>query len=547
MPPRPAPESGSLGRRAFPLGLAAAVLAYVLLWLLLYDPRPSGAGDNVVYLLLARSLAEGRGLVDLHLPGEPPHTRVTMALPALFAPVYALSGGSLAALKAAAGLAGLAAVVLTGLWLRPRGERLALAVAASLALSPILVVHAGDTFSEAPFLAASLGALLLFDRSDAGRRPGLLAAALACAVVATWVRLAGLALVAALGLALLRGGRRPRVASALAVGAALAAAASPWIGPLTSEAGYGRELASRYSAGGPSTLRILTIRNHVEWLLEFGPVGGLLLPWTSREGALRFVANLLAMAGILTWCVRRLRSAPADPAPAWLLGGAALVLVWTVPLPRLLLPLLPVFLLALLDLARAAGPRPFLAAAAALWVLQAAGAAGAAARAAEIRTQLAAGNVAAGLPGPHAQFRRAAQWAGGALPAGSVLSARKPQVAFHLAGLQAVPWPATSDPRAFARRLASGGADFLIAGPEGGESWRFLAPFHRAYAARLPLVYETGEPWNTVVLDLAPLRQPGGFEPAARAARWPPPTRFPSLRPASQAATPPARPSQDAR
>jgi hypothetical protein len=525
----------------------AAALAYAVLWVLLYDPRPAAAGDNVVHLLLARALAEGRGFVDLHLPGAPPHTRLTPALPALFAPVYAASGGSLPALKALAGLAGLAAVVLAGLWLRARGPALALAAAGALALSPLLVLHAGDTFAEAPFLAACLGALLLFDRSDAGRRRGLLAAALACAVLATWMRVAGLALVAALGVALLRGGAFPRGRAALATAGALALAAAPWIGPLASEAGYGRELAERYSRGGASGSRVAVLQTHVEWLVEYSPVGGLLLPWTPRVGAVRFVANLLALAGLAAWCALRLRSRPGDAAPAWLAGGFLLALGWTAPIERLLLPLLPVMLLALLDLGRDAGPRAFAALALALCLSQAAGAAGAASRAARVRSEVAAGNELAGFPGPHAQFRRAARWAGGALPPGSILSARKPQVAFHLAGLHAVPWPATGDPRTFARTLAASGADFIVAGPEGWESWKHLAPFHRAYAARLPLVYETGEPWNTVVLDLAPLRQPGGLEPSESPAPWPPRTRFPSRRPASQAAIPPARPTHDAR
>jgi hypothetical protein len=70
------------------------------------------------------------------------------------------------------------------------------------------------------------------------------------------------------------------------------------------------------------------------------------------------------------------------------------------------------------------------------------------------------------------------------------------------------------------------GADYLLVELEGRERLQ-LAPFYQAYAAKLPLVFETGEPWNVVVVDLAPLRAPGGLEPAARRSGWPPPTRFP--------------------
>ena len=148
-----------------------------------------------------------------------------------------------------------------------------------------------------------------------------------------------------------------------------------------------------------------------------------------------------------------------------------------------------------------------------------------------VRRELARGNAVAGLAPPSAQLRRAAEWTGVGLPPETVVAARKPQVVFHYGGRPAVPYPRLRDPLAFARALVGGGADVLLVDRETRASLFYLRPFVVAYGAKLPLLYETGEPANTIVLGLAPLRQPGGLEPAETASEWPPPTRMPDLDP----------------
>jgi hypothetical protein len=530
------------------LRLVLPPLAFAILWLLLLDPRPAPGGDNLIYLLLARGLAEGRGLSEIWLPGAPPHTRYPFAFPALLAPVYALSGGSLLALKIAMGLCGVAAVVATQAYLGRRGPTLGFWGAQALALSPLLLEFAGDTFTEAPFLALSILSLLIYDASDQGRRRGRLLAALGLAILGSWVRLIGAALVAACAIALLRAGRR---GAALIAGAALAAALALWLPSLLSRQGYLAELAGTYqleerealsadsvaSGGAPAPApemapnagervsgRMTTALRR--FFLRPAPLAVALFPWSASLAFPRIAGTLLALCVMVLYIARGIRDDRGDPAPLYLALSAALLFAWSAALERFFLPLLPLLFLAFLSLARERGPRALAATGLLLAGSQLAGTAGRVVDAFEIRAQVARGNAAAGLPGPLAQSRRAAAWAREGLPPAAVVAARKPPVTFYWSGRRSVPYPPTSDPAAFARALVREKADYLLVELDGREG-AYLVPFYRAYGAKLPLIYETGEPWNVVVLDLVPLRAPGGLAAADRESSWPPPTRRP--------------------
>ena len=67
-------------------GLLAVTLVALLRYLLSFAPRLTGT-DDAVYLMLARALATGHGLVDLHIRGAPPHTWYPFGFPLLLAPV----------------------------------------------------------------------------------------------------------------------------------------------------------------------------------------------------------------------------------------------------------------------------------------------------------------------------------------------------------------------------------------------------------------------------------------------------------------------------
>lgn len=543
--PAPAQPRPALPRA---LRLILPPLAFAILWLLLFDPRPAPGGDNLIYLLLARGLAEGRGLSEIWLPAAPPHARYPFAFPALLAPVYALSGGSLPALKIAMGLCGMAAVVATQAYLGRRSPAIGFWGALALALSPLLLEFAGDTFTEAPFLALSILSLLLYDASDHGRRRGRLFAALGLAILGSWVRLIGAALLAAYSIALLRAGRR---GAALIAGAALTAALALWLPSLVSRQGYLAELAGTYqleeraappadsvaserapapapeiasNAGERISGRIASALRR--FFFRPAPLAVALFPWSASLTFPRIAGTLVALGVMALYVVRGMRADRGDPAPLYLALSATLLFAWSAALERFFLSLLPLLFLAFLALARERGTRALAATGLLLAGSQLAETAGRVAQSLEVRAQVARGNAAAGLPGPLAQSRRAAAWAREGLPPGAVVAARKPPVTFYWSGRRSVPYPPTSDPGAFARGLARDEADYLLVELDGRER-AYLVPFYRAYGAKLPLVYETGEPWNVVMLDLAPLRAPGGVTPADRESPWPPPTRRP--------------------
>jgi hypothetical protein len=530
------------------LRLILPPLAFAILWLLLFDPRPAPGGDNLSYLLLARGLAEGGGLSEIWLPAAPLHTRYPFAFPALLAPVYALSGGSLPACKIAMGLCGVAAVIATQAYLGRRSLAIGFWGALALALSPLLLEFAGDTFTEAPFLALSILSLSIYDASEQGRRRGRLLAALGLAILGSWVRLIGAALVAAYAMALLRAGR---LGAALIAGVALAAALALWLPSLLSRQGYLAELAGTYqlqereappadsvasesapapapeiapNAGQRISGRFATALRR--FFFRPAPLAVALFPWSASHAFPRIAGTLLALSVMALYVARGIRADRGDPAPLYLGLSVTLLFAWSAALERFFLPLLPLVFLAFLSLARERGPRALAATGLLLAASQLAGTAGRVADAIEMRAQVARGNEAAGLPGPLAQSRRAAAWAREGLPPAAVVASRKPPVTFYWSGRRSVPYPPTPDPAAFARGLARDQADYLLVELDGQER-AYLVPFYRAYGAKLPLVYETGEPWNVVVLDLAPLRAPGGMTPADRESPWPPPTRRP--------------------
>jgi len=117
------------------------------------------SGDSARYLLLGRSLAEGRGYVELEKPDAPPHTEYGPGLPALIAPGLALTDSILPAkLVVAAGW--LAAVALIAFIARDRlalsPGKLYLIVPLICALLPAPARFANQVLSDLPYGAASL-------------------------------------------------------------------------------------------------------------------------------------------------------------------------------------------------------------------------------------------------------------------------------------------------------------------------------------------------------------------------------------------------------
>lgn len=196
-----------------------------------WRPIPVGVWhDDGVYMLVGKALAEGHGLVYSGVVGSPPAAKFPPLYPMVLAGLWSLSDSigtvtmvatflNLAFLAAAGALFGLALVRSTSLGLLGGLAVAALAFASSDVLRPALI-----PLSESLFLLLCAGALACWSRIEDGDRHAMgLAAVLLLAGVAT--RTAGIALVAAFGLALVQ---RRRFAPAAAVTAPALAFVLGW-------------------------------------------------------------------------------------------------------------------------------------------------------------------------------------------------------------------------------------------------------------------------------------------------------------------------------
>ncbi len=195
-------------------GLAGLLVLHLVLAWAIREPGITVRNDDALYLLLARSLADGQ-FRDLHLAGSPPHALYPPGYPALLLLLRALGGERLDLFLAVNIGLSVASLGLTFDLVRRRWSvPVAFLVLVPLAVNNTLVRYAGSLISEPPYLFLSTLALWLLSRGAVG--PRLLALGTAVIVVAGLTRSVGVVLLAAVvGWLLLE--RRPR--AAIVVGA----------------------------------------------------------------------------------------------------------------------------------------------------------------------------------------------------------------------------------------------------------------------------------------------------------------------------------------
>jgi hypothetical protein len=178
----------------------------------LYGAVPSNelggnfGGDDVQYLLLSKALAGGLGYVDLYLPEHPPHTKYPPLFPLLLAPFNLLGSHQLLGVHILICILALGVPLALAGWVRRQGysETASVAVFLLSATLPRYYQFLVHVLSEVPFMLFCYFALYWTARSASHPKARDLAVILLATLAALFTRSAGMALVAAIGLELLR-------------------------------------------------------------------------------------------------------------------------------------------------------------------------------------------------------------------------------------------------------------------------------------------------------------------------------------------------------
>jgi hypothetical protein len=189
------PARRAAGRWLLPVLLGL----YVVLSIVLFDPKLATFGDNAHYLILGKSLAAGKGYRDLNLPDAPVQTQYPPGFPLMLAGITLLFGGvNVLAAKLFVLLTGVGAMFfiyrLCVLLFRDEAWPVMLVFAAL----PALVENNHWILTEIPFLLVLMAALYCLAVAD--QRAGTTAAwlrigASGLAVAACFIRTAGIVLV----------------------------------------------------------------------------------------------------------------------------------------------------------------------------------------------------------------------------------------------------------------------------------------------------------------------------------------------------------------
>jgi hypothetical protein len=171
----------------------------VVLSVLLFDPKPATFGDNAIYMILGKSLADGTGYRNIYLPNAPVHTQFPPGFPLMLAGITLLFGGvNVLASKLFVVLTGIGAMFFIYRLCELTFPKRTWPVMALFASVPALVENNHWVLSEMPFLlafAATLYCLVLADQRPRAFAARLRIAACGLAVATVFIRTAGLAVV----------------------------------------------------------------------------------------------------------------------------------------------------------------------------------------------------------------------------------------------------------------------------------------------------------------------------------------------------------------
>ena len=136
------------------------LLAYVVISLLVFDPKLHTGGDESIYIILAESLISGEGYRDIQLIGKPLHRKYPPGLPLLLAPLVMAFGRDIILLKlfiVAWGVVGYAFFIkITKQLISPPFDMF---VCLAYLLTPVIFHYQSFCLSETPFTACVLASV----------------------------------------------------------------------------------------------------------------------------------------------------------------------------------------------------------------------------------------------------------------------------------------------------------------------------------------------------------------------------------------------------
>ncbi len=475
---------------------------YTLLSVLLFDPKVSVGGDNAVYLMLAESIVEGKGYVQLHLPDEPAHTNYPLGFPVLLSLVHILSGGvNVLGAKLLVVLAGIVAVFFMYGICEHLFKKKAWVVMAFLVSIPMLVSYNNEVLTEIPFLCFSMGTIYFLLKARPARKR-FYWFAFGFAICALLLRTAGISLVLGVMLFLLF----KKQYKYLGIFALLFVLAFvPWQirnAKVGQEQTYLEQLLAKnpYIAelgkAGVLDLVVRVWRNFVEYCFFVLPIG--LLPLL-EPGVVSWIVGSVFAALVIVGFVRRAKNRSVIEAYSIL---AVIVLLGWPGLwagERFLLPLVPVLVIyifvGLFWLERKVRWKYIVPALAGILVLlngiEIGRMAGAAIR---NNIRYLNGDRYAGYTQDWCCYFEAIEWIDKNIPEDRVVLARKPEFVYLLSGHKSFCYPFTHDHAEV--RAAIDKSDYILF---DNFQWTnltlcFLNPVLREEPDRYRAVYKTGSP-----------------------------------------------------
>ncbi len=350
------PALGQFAPRAWPWAALAVVLASLHMTAVSAELGGHLGGDNAVYFLLSRSIAEGKGYVDLFLAGEPPHTKYPFMFPLFLAPPNLVFDNPLPAMHAMIILANVAAaVILAALAAKVAGKKAAgLVFGLIFGTVPLVYIQSGHLLSEPLYLLfCALTLYLLHDWKDENISAKRTVAMALLAMAAYFTRTAGVALLAAVAFALWSRGSMTRIGkirikSWMVVAAVFIALAFAWALRNKIVSGESAVYAGQFFAKDPYRLEMGTIgpmdlaervlnnlKYHVPLLGMHSFCVTWILPLPNKvANVLGWALGLMAMAGLIREIYRGERAMSC-----FYIVSLLILLVWPYQEDRFLYPL----------------------------------------------------------------------------------------------------------------------------------------------------------------------------------------------------------------